>query len=207
MELYSEESRRNILDAARTLFAEKGFAAATIRQIARNAGVSEGLIYHHFRDKTALLTGIIEDTVGPGGPLDSRLEEHREPGTIEEYLEQIFQVIQDSIQRDERLATFIRIMLNSLQALSQEDRNRIMEKIQEYFWLRESRRLAPILENTGLDPYYFFRFIHGSIIGYFLFQEVLGGKNVIPMDPAIYRDHFITILSRAARPAGRRKTR
>ena len=53
-------SRQAILDAALLLFAEHGFAATSTRRIARDAGVSEGLIFHHFPTKQQLLLGIVQ---------------------------------------------------------------------------------------------------------------------------------------------------
>lgn len=47
-------ARARIRDAALRLFAERGIRAATIRDIARAAGVSSGLVRHHFGSKEAL---------------------------------------------------------------------------------------------------------------------------------------------------------
>src|SRR5215475_5525124 len=55
------EARRNqILDAATTVFAEKGFHRATIRDVAKAAGIADGTIYIYFENKTALLMGILD---------------------------------------------------------------------------------------------------------------------------------------------------
>jgi AcrR family transcriptional regulator len=47
-------ARARIRDAAMALFAERGMAAATIRDIAQAAGVSSGLLRHHFGSKEGL---------------------------------------------------------------------------------------------------------------------------------------------------------
>ena len=52
--------REQILEAATRVFAEKGFRRATTREVAREAGVSEGTIYNYFEDKDALLIAIID---------------------------------------------------------------------------------------------------------------------------------------------------
>jgi AcrR family transcriptional regulator len=53
-------ARRNqILDAAAEVFAEKGFARATTKEIADRADVSEGTIYNYFQAKEDLLIGIV----------------------------------------------------------------------------------------------------------------------------------------------------
>jgi AcrR family transcriptional regulator len=54
-------ARRNqILDAATTLFAEKGFHRTTIKDVAKEAGIADGTIYIYFENKTALLLGILD---------------------------------------------------------------------------------------------------------------------------------------------------
>ncbi len=54
-------ARRNqILDAAAAIFAEKGFHPTTTKDIARQAGVSDGTIYNYFASKNDLLLGIFD---------------------------------------------------------------------------------------------------------------------------------------------------
>lgn len=54
-------ARRNqILDAATKVFAAKGFHLATIKDIAREAGIADGTIYNYFENKTALMLGIFD---------------------------------------------------------------------------------------------------------------------------------------------------
>ena len=55
-----EDRREQIIDAAMHVFAEKGFVRATNKDIAREAGITPGLIYHYFENKQALLKAIIE---------------------------------------------------------------------------------------------------------------------------------------------------
>ena len=50
----SLQTRARILDAAERIFAERGFDAATIRDIANAAGVQVGLVHHHGGGKVAL---------------------------------------------------------------------------------------------------------------------------------------------------------
>jgi AcrR family transcriptional regulator len=54
-EIRSEETKRAILTAARKLFAERGFDAVTMRELAKEAGCSHTTIYIYFKDKEALL--------------------------------------------------------------------------------------------------------------------------------------------------------
>jgi AcrR family transcriptional regulator len=50
-----------ILETALGLFAAQGFDATSTRQIAKEAGIAEGLIFHYFPTKASLLTAILED--------------------------------------------------------------------------------------------------------------------------------------------------
>src|SRR5262245_13431411 len=47
------------------VFAEKGFAAAKLDEIARRAGVSKGTLYLYFADKEQLFRAVIRDAVVP----------------------------------------------------------------------------------------------------------------------------------------------
>lgn len=51
----AEERREQILDAALRVFSEKGYNGASIRDIAREVGVTEGLLYHYFESKEQIL--------------------------------------------------------------------------------------------------------------------------------------------------------
>jgi AcrR family transcriptional regulator len=55
-----EDRREQIMDAALRVFAKKGYARASNKEIAREAGITPGLIYHYFESKDALLNAIFE---------------------------------------------------------------------------------------------------------------------------------------------------
>ena len=56
----SARTRSDILKTARSLFGKHGYSAVSTPQIADAAGVSRGAMYHHFRDKAAILEAVIE---------------------------------------------------------------------------------------------------------------------------------------------------
>src|SRR4051812_49755891 len=60
LRLDAEERRRAIIGAALPLFARKGFAATTTKELAEAAGVSEALIFKHFPSKAALYGEILQ---------------------------------------------------------------------------------------------------------------------------------------------------
>ncbi|MHB8377753.1 MAG: TetR/AcrR family transcriptional regulator [Dehalococcoidia bacterium] len=54
-------TRKQILDASLRLFSEKGFARASVRDIAQAAGITDAAIYYHFESKRDLLEALIEE--------------------------------------------------------------------------------------------------------------------------------------------------
>lgn len=54
-------TRHKVLDAARTLFAERGYDAATIRDIAKGAGMSTGAVFANFQDKAELFETVFAE--------------------------------------------------------------------------------------------------------------------------------------------------
>ena len=57
-----EEKRRQILEAAVRAFARKGYHACRVGEIAEEAGVAYGLVYHYFGSKEEVLQTIFRDT-------------------------------------------------------------------------------------------------------------------------------------------------
>jgi len=76
------ERRNQLLEVSRGVFAERGFEAATLEEIAERAGVSRPIVYGHFGDKQRLFEAVVnaeiarvEAAVGeaiaaPGAPRD-----------------------------------------------------------------------------------------------------------------------------------------
>ena len=56
-------TRAKLLNSALELFASRGYAATSVDAIAEAAGVSAGLLYHHFDGKAAVLNAIFEQSL------------------------------------------------------------------------------------------------------------------------------------------------
>jgi len=65
------ERREEILALAAKIFADKGYASTTVREIADAAGILSGSLYHHFASKEAMLDEIMH------GFLDHIVEQYR----------------------------------------------------------------------------------------------------------------------------------
>ncbi|HLG75582.1 MAG TPA: helix-turn-helix domain-containing protein [Ktedonobacteraceae bacterium] len=56
----AEERRIQLIDTALRVFAEKGWDATSIPDLAQAAGIAQGLMYHYFRNKEELLLAVVE---------------------------------------------------------------------------------------------------------------------------------------------------
>jgi AcrR family transcriptional regulator len=81
------ETRQTILAAARELFAEKGYDGASIRAIARTAGVDPALVHHFFTSKEDLFVAAMEFPFDP-----AQLLPHIAAGPKEELGERLVRV-------------------------------------------------------------------------------------------------------------------
>lgn len=75
-------TRQKVLDAARTLFAERGYEPATIRDIAKGAGMSTGAVFANFQDKAELFEAVLSgdlvklaETMKAAAAAETRLRE------------------------------------------------------------------------------------------------------------------------------------
>jgi AcrR family transcriptional regulator len=58
--LHAEARRLQLIDTALYVFAAKGLEAATVKDLSDAAGVAQGLLYHYFPSKEALLEAVLE---------------------------------------------------------------------------------------------------------------------------------------------------
>lgn len=59
-ERQAEATRQLLVDVARQLFTERGYAGTSIEDIIERAGVARGALYHHFPGKNALFTAVYQ---------------------------------------------------------------------------------------------------------------------------------------------------
>jgi AcrR family transcriptional regulator len=81
----SEEYRKELLQKCFDLFAERGYAQVTTRQIAQELGISTGAMYHYFPSKQVLFEQLVEEisaqdvhllrSIPRGGTLGQRLDQ------------------------------------------------------------------------------------------------------------------------------------
>jgi AcrR family transcriptional regulator len=78
--------RKDILNAAATLFESLGFSATTTRQIAAAAGLEQGSIFHYFNRKDELLAELLDKTLEPALEYAEWLDKQQIPPDQKLYL-------------------------------------------------------------------------------------------------------------------------
>ncbi|MES3709402.1 TetR family transcriptional regulator [Pseudomonas putida] len=63
-----EETRARLLETARKVFSERGYADTSMDDLTAQAGLTRGALYHHFGDKKGLLAAVVEQ-------LDAEMDE------------------------------------------------------------------------------------------------------------------------------------
>ncbi len=121
MQPESRSMRESILAAAVQLFAEYGYHAAPLRDVARIAGIQAASIYHHFPNKQALLVEIMEvHMTRLNTQLERIIREHQDP----------LQRLQEAISNHIRLHTTYKqeffIIDTEIRALEGENRTFIL---------------------------------------------------------------------------------
>ncbi len=160
-----EEKRRLILDAAVRVFAQKGYHTCRVGDIAEEAGVAHGLLYHYFASKEEVLETVFRETWSDLLEAVKGVEESGEPAR--EQLRQVAAILLRSWRRDPDL---VRVLVREV-ARSPQVQLRVAE-IGEAF-----RAIERIVEHgqaagdfrSDLDPRL------AGVIFYGAIEEILTG--------------------------------
>jgi TetR/AcrR family transcriptional regulator len=131
----SDQGQRNIIEAARTAFADRGFDGARLRAISDAAGVLHTAMLYHFKSKDILWRAVVDDLFAE---LDARLAQHQGEVAQHSPLEFARRLLRAFIRFSAERPELHRIMTSEGRANS--DR---------LTWLveRHSRRMYGLMEN------------------------------------------------------------
>ncbi len=147
---------------AAELFAERGYRATTVREIAESAGVLSGSLYHHFDSKESIIDELLSSY------LDELLAQYRaivsEGGTSIEVLSNLVRVAFSSFDRHRAAIT---VFQNERQYLMNFPRFAYLAKTEQAFsrlWMKVIREgIASGELRADLDPKIVQRFIRDAI--------------------------------------------
>ncbi|MFI7006167.1 TetR family transcriptional regulator [Streptomyces sp. NPDC050145] len=97
-------ARERILDAAREEFAERGYEKASVRGIAKVAGVDAALVHHYFGTKEAVFAAAVEVAFAPALGVPGVVEEGPLDGVGERLTRFVFGVWENPVTRAPLLA-------------------------------------------------------------------------------------------------------
>lgn len=183
------ERRRQILDAARTLFAERGFDATTTRDLAAAADINDALIYRYFPDKHAILAALVDEAIAVFQGLPKPPDQAAVP--LESLLELLGTGFVDTIRANLDLVT---ILISERQALAGD--TRFVEFVDD-----AATRLGCLIDPTADgrgegQGYLTARAYFGALIAFVLLQDQLGLASIRQVDAAEYVRHLAQVTVR-----------
>jgi AcrR family transcriptional regulator len=191
------DRREDILRASLNLFAEKGFHGTSMRDIAREADITEGLIYHYFASKRDLFRAIIEEHSFL--PLLRTLPDIAGQLDLRALLIVLARGFFDVLRQNTQLT---RLLLQEVQVFPEEKEaffaDAVGESISELANILETRMNAKA--RTQVDPQVASRLFFNALLAFFVEQEILGGKHLLPADEGIYVEHLVDMFVKRMGP-------
>jgi len=196
-----EEKRRLIRDAAVRVFARKGFHTCRVGDIAEEAGVAHGLLYHYFASKDELLETVFRETWAELLDAIRAVEESGEPAR--EQLRQVAAIMLRSWRRDPDL---IRVLVREI-GRSPELQRRIdaLGKVFDAVARIVERGQAAGEFRSELDPrlasFVFYGALEAILTGWVLGQLRDGDDEVARAEQALVEIVCSGLAARTAVPA------
>lgn len=191
-----DERPQQILQAAVDVFAEKGFRAATMDEIAAAAGITKGTIYLYFPSKEELFVEMVRRQFRQVLELlpEIRLEEGDDPEDVTRRLGREFLRVLMTPEVTKVIPLAV-AEYNHIPALQRIYREEILPNA--------NIQLASLLEigmELGFlrrhDPVIAARCLLGMFLAFVLTQEVFGAKSVTPMEIDDIADTIVSIYFR-----------
>ncbi|HEU4974592.1 MAG TPA: TetR/AcrR family transcriptional regulator [Baekduia sp.] len=117
-EATKQANRAAILAAAREVFADIGFGAATVRDIVRRTELATGTFYNYFPDKQSVLVALVEESAG-----EARVRvraARREARTPEAFVRDGFRAYFDYLLEDRTMSELLRRNAGTIRAMFDE---------------------------------------------------------------------------------------
>ncbi len=109
----AEATRKAILDTALVEFAEKGYSATKLQDIAKKAGVTRGAIYWHFENKADLYLKLQDEISGETNAVIQ--EAIDEGGTFQDIIKRVLVRSLEYMERSERFRSFMQLLYTKIE--------------------------------------------------------------------------------------------
>jgi AcrR family transcriptional regulator len=197
-----DKQRAAIRDAAAREFADKGYVAATIADIARTCGVSKALMYHYYRDKEHLLADIAESYIERLQAIIDQVRAESLPPAA--HLRRLIELF---MAEYEHSAARHRVLVQDVKYLQRVHRSRVLAKERKVVlgYADVVKKLAPQSDRTDLiKPLTMILF--GMINWTFTWFKERGPLSYADMAPVV-ADLFLGGVARVRAPTHGRKQR
>jgi AcrR family transcriptional regulator len=149
----SGRSREQILAAALKLFSHRGYGATSVRDIAEEAELSKGNVYHHFSDKEAIFRALLDQYFSAMSQPDHPFIHALSHGTFPENLEQLGRATREAV---ERYRAYVALIYVDVVEFEGAHVRKFYEEMAERFdhFLKANEMDAPIRAKlaAGLSP-------------------------------------------------------
>jgi len=174
------ERRQEIIRAAMEVFARNGFGGSTTRKIAENAGISEAMIYSHFRNKQDLYTAIIDEKLQESEPLYYPLDAMRNKDDPRVFTT----IVSNYLRRHSEDTTFLRLLLFSGLEGHELASMFVAGPVRKFFEFLADYIRERIEEGVfkPVNPEITSRCLLGMVHYFVLLREILGDDTLKPID-------------------------
>ena len=185
------EKTAAILDGAMQVFLEQGYAGTTMDKVAAAAGVSKPTIYNHFQDKEELFNALLEKLVLEKEWAKCSLDLQNfssEPAHI--VLKRIaYEVLDNSTDSSEHM-TFLRLVIGESGRFPELSKSFIRNMDKPII-----NSLSGYFASLGIPaPDVAARVFMGTLIFFLVTSEMMGGKDIIPIDRDYLVDNLINMI-------------
>ena len=118
----AKATRQDVLRSALQVFSKKGYAAATLKDIADRAGVTRGAVYWHFDNKADLYNTLLAEFSAISSQVVAKAVEAG--GTLPEILKRIFVRLLQEVERDRELRAVLELELFTMFRISELEASR-----------------------------------------------------------------------------------
>ena len=182
--------REEILDAALEVFSAYGFHGTSIKLLAREAGMTEGLLYHYFDGKQDLFKEVIKRFLAQRDSLIGTMVSALPTSEPSDLLTGLARGML-AFARHSDAGKFLRMVLRESPNLPDIDGKPIplliaggIEAMTDIFAALQANRVFA----AGHEPAFLARQFVGTLITQFIVQDVIGVEEFLPLD----HDRFIT---------------
>jgi len=186
------DTQQKLIDAADRLLQENGLARATTRIIAKQAGVSEGLLYHHFKDKAELIHEVVFHRLRNLHEALDSLPLLVGQNTVDENLTQVMEIAYDAHYRITPIvcAVFsdykLRIRIREIIREREIGPDRAINILAAYLAAEQKiNRIAPVIRVPSAAKLLLASSFYGAMIDQFLGNQIEKNKKHLEVQETV----------------------